>query len=225
MTLHMSRRHLPFMVAAACGLVALLVFWQLGRTSHAIVGAACLFFVVYLVLTAVRIPKLDAQYLCEHAASTDEPAWIIFGLTFLTIVIALGFMFTVLNEAPASRDPLQVALALATVALGWFSIHTMAALHYAHLYWQPDDQPGNIGDPREGLLFPKDQEDIKPGALDFLYFSFVIGMTAQTSDVQITTTRMRKFNMVHSIVSFFFNTVLVAVAVNVAVAVTGMSGQ
>jgi uncharacterized membrane protein len=101
----------------------------------------------------------------------------------------------------------------------------MAALHYAHLYWQPDGQQGDASGPREGLQFPKDQDDdAEPGAWDFLYFAFVIGMTAQTSDVQITTTRMRKFNLVHAIVSFFFNTVLVAVAVNVAVSGTGLAG-
>ena len=226
MIAQMTRRHLPFLIAAGCGLVALLLFWLLGMGGSAIVGGACLFFVVYLVLTAIKIPKLDAQYLCEHAASNDEPAPIILAFTFGTIVISLGFLFAVLNEEPASRDPIQVALALATAALGWFTIHMMAAIHYAHLYWQPDEQAGSDGGPREGLQFPRDQDDDhEPCAWDFLYFAFVIGMTAQTSDVQITTTRMRKFNLVHAIVSFFFNTVLVAVAVNVAVSVTGLTGQ
>ena len=59
--------------------------------------------------------------------------------------------------------------------------------------------------------------DTEPGAYDFLYFAFVTGMTAQTSDVAITSTAMRKFNLIHGIVSFFFNTVLVAAAVNVVI--------
>lgn len=66
-----------------------------------------------------------------------------------------------------------------------------------------------------GLDFPGTPE---PRGSDFVYFAFVIGMTAQTSDVQITTQRMRSINIVHAIVSFFFNTVLVAAAVNAAVA-------
>ena len=226
MTSPMIRRHQPFLIAFGCGVTGFFLMWLHSGLSAATVGAACLFFAVYLVLTAIRIPKLDAQYLCEHAASNDEPAPIILALTFGTIVISLGFLFAVLNEEPASRDPMQVALALASAALGWFSIHTMAALHYAHLYWQPDGHAGDAAGPREGLQFPKDPDDAhEPCAWDFLYFAFVIGMTAQTSDVQITTTRMRKFNLVHAIVSFFFNTVLVAVAVNVAVSVTGLAGS
>ena len=106
----------------------------------------------------------------------------------------------------------QLLLAFASVALGWLTIHTMAALHYAHIFWLPGDtEPDDRG---KGLEFPGTPE---PGAYDFLYFAFVIGMTAQTSDVAITLTAMRKVNLVHAIVSYFFNTVLVAAAVNAAV--------
>ena len=104
----------------------------------------------------------------------------------------------------------------------WYGEKADAALHYAHLYWRPkaaaDGKPGRHG----GLEFPG---GTKPGAWDFLYFSFVIGMTAQTSDTAITTTGMRRFNLLHGIVSFFFNTVLVAVAVNVAVALAGLGAS
>ena len=92
------------------------------------------------------------------------------------------------------------------------------AIHYAHLYWQPDETAeGAKQAPRKhvgGLDFPGDNE---PGGYDFLYFSYVIGMTAQTSDTAITSTEMRKVNLVHAIVSYVFNTVLVAAAVNVIV--------
>ena len=103
------------------------------------------------------------------------------------------------------------------MALGWLTIHTMAALHYAHLYWRPgpDTAPGQRRRSRGAdLIF---RATTKPGGYDFLYFSLVIGMTAQTSDVAITKTQIRKLNMLHAVVSFFFNTVLVAAAVNVAV--------
>jgi uncharacterized membrane protein len=223
-TLRMTRRHTPFLVAACAGVAALLASWAAGWEA-AVVGAACLFFVVYLVLTLARVPRLDARYLKEHAASADEPAWIIFALTFGTILVSLGCLFTILNQQPASRDPVQVGLALATVALGWFTIHTMAALHYAHLYWQPGEAGEGKPQRRGGLDFPAAVKSAEPGAWDFLYFAFVIGMTAQTSDVQITTTYMRRFNLLHAIVSFFFNTVLVAVAVNVAVSIAGLGGQ
>lgn len=217
----MTRRHLPFVLAAGCGLATLVVTWLLASQAE-VLGSASVFFVVYLVLTLWRVPRFDAQYLKENAATTDEPAPVIFGLTVGTIVVTLIFLFAVLNQQPASRDPLEVSLALLTVALGWFSIHTMAALHYAHLYWRPNDQTSQIDDRHQGLEFPGSSE---PGGWDFLYFAFVVGMTAQTSDVQVTTTAMRRFNLLHAIGSFFFNTVLVAVAVNVAVSIAGLGAQ
>jgi uncharacterized membrane protein len=213
------RRHLPFTIAAGLGLCGFVFFWLIGW-SGATVGAACLFFLTYLVLTGIRIPQLTPTYLKANAAATDEPAAVIFLITLGTIITSLVCLFALINQDPRTRDILQVLLSLATVALGWFTIHTMAALHYAHLYWRPaetdDGKPGRRG----GLEFPG---GTKPGAWDFLYFAFVIGMTAQTSDTAITTTSMRKFNLTHAIVSFFFNTVLVAVAVNVAVAMAGFA--
>jgi uncharacterized membrane protein len=90
-------------------------------------------------------------------------------------------------------------------------------------YWSPDMFAGeaepkdgaNGGNVNHGLDFPGTD---MPGIYDFLYFSFVIGMTAQTSDVAITSTEMRRINLLHAVISYFFNTVLIAVAVNAAVA-------
>jgi uncharacterized membrane protein len=215
------RRHLPFLLAAGAGVVGFIVLWLVAWPG-ASVGAACLFFATYLVSTAARIPRFTASYLKANAASADEPAPIIFAITFGTIVISLGHLFALINEGGDARDIVALSLALATVALGWFTIHTMAALHYAHLYWRPDEQTPAEHDRHQGLDFPGHTE---PGAWDFLYFAFVTGMTAQTSDVAVTTTGMRRFNLLHGIVSFFFNTVLVAVAVNVAVSFAGPGGS
>ena len=97
------------------------------------------------------------------------------------------------------------------MALGWTTLHAIMAFHYAHLFYSrhPETAAADAG----GLEFPHSQE---PGSWDFLYYSLVVGMTAQVSDVQVTSTRMRKITLVHGVVSFFFNTVIVALAVNVA---------
>lgn len=217
--MQLQPRHFPFALAFLCGAAGGIAL-QLLHSKAAAVGGPCAFFVVYLVFTAIRIPKLTAAYLKANAARTDEPVWIIFLITTGTVVVAIGCLFILLNQGvdPATGekvppDSLDLLLSLATVALGWFTIHTMAALHYAHLFWRPNED-GNKTDAHRGLEFPGDTE---PGAHDFLYFAFVVGMTAQTSDVQITTTAMRKFNLLHGIVSFLFNTVLVAAVVNVVV--------
>ena len=108
-------------------------------------------------------------------------------------------------------DPWDLPLAIASVPLGWLTLHTIAAFHYAHLYYATEGE-----DVRDagGLDFPGTRE---PGAWHFLYFSFVIGMTAQVSDVTVHAAGMRRLVLGHSIVAFFYNTVLLALAVNVAV--------
>jgi len=199
-------RHVPFYAgigaAIFCGVPAI---WL--KSDFAIEIAAVVFFSCYLVMTVVRLPYLTAAYLEHHATDADEPVWIIFAVTFAAAAISIGSLFVVLNQKGATG--LELTLAFASVALGWFTIHTMAALHYAHVYWRPSQAETN-----RGLSFPG---DTKPGVFDFLYFAVVIGMTAQTSDVAITSTAMRKVNLLHAIASFFFNTVLVAAAVNAAV--------
>ncbi|MCQ4629616.1 DUF1345 domain-containing protein [Shinella sp. CPCC 100929] len=204
-------RHVPFYVgigAAAFSLVAAL--WL--KPDFAIDIGAVAFFLCYLLLTGWRVPRLTAAHLEHYATDSDEPVAIIFAVTFAAVAVSMGSLFVVLNRPAASAA--EFVLAFASVALGWLTIHTMAAMHYAHLYWRPGSTETSP-DVGRSLDFPG---DAAPGAYDFLYFAFVIGMTAQTSDVAITSTPMRKVNLLHAIVSFFFNTVLVAAAVNAAVA-------
>lgn len=206
-------KHLPFLVGLAAAAAAAAVL-QAARPELTTVGAANAFFAVYLVLAAARLPRLTASFLRAHAAAEDEPAPVIFAITVATVAVAVGAMFRLINGPHAPGLP-ELALSLLSVGLGWATIHSMAALHYAHLFWRPaaDGKPqrGHQG----GLDFPGTPQ---PGGWDFLYFAFVIGMTAQTSDVDVTDTGMRKFNLLHAVVSFFFNAVLVAAAVNLAVA-------
>jgi len=210
MTSH--RRHLPFYIGAVAGLLVLpAALWLVPEL--AIVIAANTFFLIYLVLTAIKLPRLTADFLQENAASEDVPEWAIFAVTLGAAAVAVGSLFVLINKA-GEPALLNLGLTLASVALGWMMIHTMAALHYAHRYWQPATSSSDGHAPRGGLDFP---ETKRPNGYDFLYFAFVIGMTAQTSDTAITTTAMRKLAVLHGAVSFFFNTVLVAAAVNLAV--------
>jgi uncharacterized membrane protein len=107
----------------------------------------------------------------------------------------------------SQRAPTHLALAAATIVLSWAAIHTTFALHYAHEYYRG----GEVG----GLAFPGDGEQ-QPDYWDFVYFSFVIGMTAQVSDVGITDRMIRRTAIAHGVVSFIFNTALLALMVNIA---------
>lgn len=90
-------------------------------------------------------------------------------------------------------------------------MHTMFALHYAHGYYRDDCQDANL-EQAGGLDFP---QDTQPDYWDFLYFSFVIGMTCQVSDVQVVSKAMRKLALGHGILTFFFNTVILALSINI----------
>jgi uncharacterized membrane protein len=208
----LTGRHAPFLAACGAAVVALAVaLFLFPALSWAI--AANAFFVVYLVLSLVALRRMDADWLKRHAASEDVPVWIIFLVALGAIVVSVVLLFDSINAAPAP-DPVEYGLALTAVPLGWFTIHLMAAFHYAREYWQPESG-AKTAKARQGLEFPGQD---RPGGIDFVYFSFVVGMTAQTSDVEVTNTAMRRRTLVHGIVSFFFNTVIVAAAVNVAVA-------
>lgn len=210
----LDHRYRSFVVAGVIALTALpfVAIWEPDVTIEL---PAILFFAVYLALAFVRLRRLTPSYLKQRADVADAPAFVILGVTVLAIVAAIGSLFLALNrEQQAGLG--ELALAVAAVVLGWLTIHTMAAMHYAHVYWRPSRASENGR--RGGLDFPGTAD---PCGHDFLYFSLVIGMTAQTSDVVITSTAMRKLNLVHATISYFFNTVLVAAAVNAAVSLAG----
>lgn len=212
-----SHRHGPFLAALALAAaaafgVSILTF------SLALETAAVTFFLSYLIMMAFRFPQLTQNYLRQHVETADEPAFVIIGVAVVTVAISFISLFIALNQPEGDRGGLQLALTFVAIIAGWMTIHTMAAVHYAHLYWQPDPSTRMIRAPHGGLEFPGARQAC---GYDFLYFAFVVGMTAQTSDVAITSTPMRKLNLLHALTSFFFNTVLVAAVVNAAVSLAG----
>ncbi len=209
-----GHRHGPFLTAAALATLATVAAVLMRPTLAFEIGIVTL-FCCYLLLMAFRLPQLTTTYLRQKAETADEPAIVIISVSFLAVAACLVSLFIALNhDGGTPSGPLELSLLFASVVSGWFTIHTMAAIHYAHLYWRTDPEMRTIRAPRGGLEFPGARQAC---GFDFLYFALVIGMTAQTSDVAVTTTAMRKLTLLHSVTSFFFNTVLVAAAVNAAV--------
>jgi uncharacterized membrane protein len=208
------QRHMQFAVSAGIGAAALVLALIL-RTPLAYSIGANAFFAAYVILVVASMPQLTGRYLSKNARKTDLPVLVIFAVTLIVVVVAVISLFLLINQKDG--HPVELAFALLSIPLGWFTIHAMAALHYAHVYWMDGDTVDaetKKKTPVGGLLFPGDK---RPEGWDFLYFSTVIGMTAQTADTNISTTHMRCVVLVHSILSFFFNTVIVAAAVNLAV--------
>ncbi|MDR7032585.1 DUF1345 domain-containing protein [Mesorhizobium sp. BE184] len=206
-------RHMQFAISAGIGAVAGIVALLLKSSLAYSIGANA-FFIVYIAIVLWQMPMLTADYLSKNARATDQPVGIIFIVTLVVIGVAVVSLFQLINSKD-SPDLAGLLFSLTSVPLGWFTLQAMTALHYAHVYWMDDDgAKSGKKVPVGGLEFPgKD----RPDGWDFLYFAATIGMTFQTSDTEITTTEMRRITLLHAVVSFFFNTVIVAAAVNLAV--------
>jgi len=163
------------------------------------------FLTLYLVLAAHLMAASTIEHIRQRAAVEDEGQVTILVLTAAAALASLGAIFAELGAGPG-RQPAHVALAAATILLSWAFIHTIFALHYAHEFY---DQDGG-----GGMAFPGGGEE--PDYWGFVYFSFVIGMTSQVSDVGVTTKTVRRTVAAHGVVSFAFNTALLALSVSLA---------
>ncbi len=131
-----------------------------------------------------------------------------------TIIASFAAMVTVLMLVIASKtedknEILRVVICFGSVMLSWFLVHTIFTFHYAHLFYDTDK--ANNGNLKRGLEFPKEDS---PDYLDFAYFSFVVGMTFQVSDVQVTDKKMRRLVLLHGLLAFVLNTFVVALTIN-----------
>lgn len=208
---HHLKHHARFYTALVAGIAVWLATGGLvGEVRFAAAGDV--FYGVYLVSTAPLAFRATADTLRRRAAREDVGVLPIVLITAGAIVLGLWSIFSLIN-APSRPGPEALTIAIASVPLGWLTLHTVIAFHYAHLYYTSVKTHGEARD-RAELAFPGTTE---PTVWDFLYYSFVIGMTAQVSDVQTLSTAMRRLTMAHGIVSFFYNTVLLALAVNLIV--------
>jgi uncharacterized membrane protein len=203
------RHHWRFWAACGIGLVVYAAM-LLASAPEPASAAGDAFCATYLISCAHFVWVARKADLSHRAHSEDEGMVLVNTVALFVATVNIVGIFMVLNSK--SHDALSLVLALAAAPLGWLTLHTIWTFHYADLfYFNPDG--------REPCLdFPGTKE---PGPWDFLYFSFVIGMTAQVSDVQVLSSRMRKAVLGHSVISFAYNTVLIAMAVNVAIANAG----
>lgn len=204
-----------FYVGVAAGVISGGVAAVLSPLMAVELGANA-FFITYLVFAFLQVPRLTPRHLRTHADETDAPVLGLFLVTLAVLVACSASLFLLIN-AQGPADALRLALAVLSVVLSWFTIHTMAAFHYAYEYYEAPEASGaaNGGGVVGGLEFPGRDE---PDGTAFVYFAYVLGMTAQTADVNLTSNAMRRLVTLHSVFAFFFNTVIVAATVNLVVA-------
>jgi uncharacterized membrane protein len=193
-------------LSMAVGIVAFFLLpGSLRQVTRGLIGWD-IFVAMYLVLVYTMMLRSGLGSIRRMAALQDDGRFLIPLLTALGAFASLAAIVTELGAA--HRGPPELMLATLTIALSWAAVHTAFALHYAHDYYR-GAKPG-------GLQFPSGDEHDHADYWDFVYFSFVIGMTAQVSDVGITDKTIRRTATVHGIISFVFNTALVALMVNIA---------
>jgi uncharacterized membrane protein len=161
---------------------------------------------LYLALVFIMVLRSGLLHIKRNAVLQDDGQFLILMMAALGAFASLA---AIVFELGASHHSVpQLILATVTIALSWTAVHTVFSLHYAHEYYR-GAKPG-------GLQFPSGDQHENADYWDFVYFSFVIGMTAQVSDVGITDKIIRRTATVHGIISFVFNTALVALMVNIA---------
>lgn len=196
---------------------ALLTPHLLGTLARVVVGWVG-FAATDLALIVLGMWQADTDDIRRVAASEDLPRTQGFVLVVVAALASLGAVVGLMGSLKGiSHDlrVLHVALSVAAVVLAWTLVHLVFTLRYAHTYYDADDATGqDIG----GLVFPDDQANdqghkLTPNYLDFAYFSFIIGMTAQTADVGIGNRALRGIALLHGFIAFIFNTVIVALTI------------
>lgn len=179
-------------------LVKIMIAWAAFALSYIITS-----WIVFFARTTTEIR--------EHSRQEDGSRVYVFLLIILTSFASLFTVLLLMLSKGAKDTPhiIYIPVAISGMLFSWAMVHTIFGFHYAHMYYGND-----TSDPTkhaEGLEFPKEK---KPDYVDFAYFSFVIGMTFQVSDVDITSRSIRRLVLLHGLLSFALNTFVVALTIN-----------
>ena len=200
--------------ATAIGILAYLLLPETHGGAARAVFAWDIGAVALLVMLTLLLHDGDDDAMARNAEAQQEGEWTVFAITLAGVVISFAALTRVLSTAKAmpggfEREFYIFGVAL-TLLLSWLVTHVVFALRYAHEYYE---RASGARDVDGGLEFPG---GLPPDYWDFLYFAMVLGMTFQVSDVQITSRKLRRLATIHGLIGFLFNTVIVALTVNIA---------
>ena len=206
--------HYRLLIAAIASGVACYFSSQHNETPATILMTWVAFALTVLIMDWILILSSHPKEVRKIASLEDSSRTLIFTFVIVAAVISLGAILLLLQSTKGQSGDgvaFPVILSLTSVVISWWLVHTIFTLRYAHLYYGTDKNAGKTK-PSQGLNFPDEEE---PDYLDFVYFSFVIGMTFQVSDVEISSRPIRRLALFHAIISFVFNTAIVALSINV----------
>ncbi|MDB5869052.1 MAG: hypothetical protein JWP96_1384 [Polaromonas sp.] len=191
----------------ATSLLPLPLVWQFRGLLGWSAGVA-----VYLALAWWLCENFDARRTRERAQAQDEPGVVLLLLMLLATMACVAAIIVMMQQGQdfwGMERTLQIAMSVVALIASWLFIQTIFAFHYAHRYYHEEKR----GDPSgPGLEFPG---GLDPDYFDFLYYAHVVGMTSQVSDVQVTSREMRRLTLVHGVLSFAFNMLVLALSINV----------
>lgn len=168
------------------------------------------FSLCMIIMTWITFRITTSSEIRKQAAVQDSSRVVIFILVLISTVASFLAVLILLITKNKSNEAVDIPVAITGMLLSWFLVHTTFAMRYAHIFY--GDHETKQGVHAGGLKFP---DEDRPDYLDFAYFSFVLGMTFQVSDIQVTSQRLRKLALLHGILSFGFNTFIVALTINV----------
>jgi uncharacterized membrane protein len=205
------------LIALVAGLLVLLLPVGESPLLHIIAGWD-MFCLVQLLLWWVTFYATSPKDIRVESSKQDERRYVVFALVLAAACVSLLAVVLLLTDKSTVDAPnyLPLVLALSCMVLSWILLHTIYTLRYAHMYYADDktDADNHAG----GLLFPGETH---PDFIDFAYFSFILGMTFQVSDVSISSRRVRRLALWHSLLSFAYNAIIIALTVNVIAGLTG----
>jgi uncharacterized membrane protein len=200
-------------IALVASAVVFLALRAKVRPSTAVIASWNAFAFCILALDWLVILITPQRKLRAIAQKQDLSRFLIFLFVVIAACAALfavGFLISMDKGQIGGHFTVHLLLTLLTVIFSWTLMHTVFGLRYAHAFYGDSDETG-MNRHAGGLIFPGDRP---PDYFDFAYFSFVVGMTCQVSDVQITSRRMRRLTLVHSVLAFGFNTIILALLIN-----------
>jgi len=214
---HMDAHHKLYISLASLILTFLVLLKLDVGTSLALMIAWIVFVSISLILSWITILTSHPSDVKYEAHAQDSSRTLVFCFVMAAVFASLLAIIILLKGAGVKSNEgifVNILVPLSCVAGSWWLLHTIFTLRYAHFFYcdTDHDKDGTKHVKPEGLNFPEDSE---PDYMDFTYFSFVIGMIFQVSDVEITSKRIRRLAWMHGVLSFAFNTFIVAFTINI----------
>lgn len=208
-----------------CLVLAILLFFSISTVHFKLLtqlliswNAFCLFLLLFHWISFFTTPTSEIR---KNASIEDESRVVIFFIILVTLLASLVSVFLLITTRSenAIEKKWDVPVAFMGMVFSWFLLHTIFTVRYTHIYY--GNHPKKKDTQMYGVEFPKLQDGFKPDFIDFAYFSFVLGMTFQVSDVQITSHRIRRLALVHGLISFGYNMIIVALTISEIVNLVG----